>query len=114
MLKTGIVGMGVIGHRVAEAIQRGIPGVALGQTVEHRRILEPEPAPHCRRLAPARSRHEQEPHTTVNGKHAETVLEADDRVEAALADQEVAKGRRPVIARQPLRDDQADPSAGTC
>lgn len=29
MLKTGIAGMGVIGHRVAEAIQRGIPGVAL-------------------------------------------------------------------------------------
>ena len=34
MLRTGIVGMGVIGHRVAEAIGRGIPGVALsGVTV---------------------------------------------------------------------------------
>ena len=34
MLRTGIVGMGVIGHRVAEAIRRGIPGVALtGVTV---------------------------------------------------------------------------------
>jgi aspartate dehydrogenase len=29
MLKTGIVGMGVIGHRVAEALTRGIPGAVL-------------------------------------------------------------------------------------
>jgi aspartate dehydrogenase len=29
MLKVGIVGMGVIGHRVAEALTRGIPGTAL-------------------------------------------------------------------------------------
>ena len=29
MLKVGIVGMGVIGHRIAEAITRGIPGTAL-------------------------------------------------------------------------------------
>src|SRR5258705_5712623 len=29
MLKIGIVGMGVIGHRVAEALVRGIPGTAL-------------------------------------------------------------------------------------
>ena len=29
MLEIGIVGMGVIGHRVAEALVRGIPGTAL-------------------------------------------------------------------------------------
>lgn len=29
MLKVGIVGMGVIGHRIAEALARGIPGTAL-------------------------------------------------------------------------------------
>ena len=29
MLKIGIVGMGVIGHRVAEALTRGIPGAVL-------------------------------------------------------------------------------------
>ena len=29
MLKIGIVGMGVIGHRVADAVTRGIPGTAL-------------------------------------------------------------------------------------
>ncbi|HZP38256.1 MAG TPA: aspartate dehydrogenase [Methylomirabilota bacterium] len=29
MLKVGIVGMGVIGHRIAEALTRGIPGTAL-------------------------------------------------------------------------------------
>jgi aspartate dehydrogenase len=29
MLKIGIVGMGVIGHRVADALTRGIPGTTL-------------------------------------------------------------------------------------
>ena len=34
MIKVGIVGMGVIGQHVAEAIDNGIPGVALaGVTV---------------------------------------------------------------------------------
>src|SRR6201988_4546069 len=36
MLKIGIVGMGVIGHRVAEALTRGIPGTVLvGVTVRN-------------------------------------------------------------------------------
>ena len=29
MLKVGIVGMGVIGHRIAAAITRGLPGTTL-------------------------------------------------------------------------------------
>ena len=47
MLKVGIVGMGVIGHRIAEAITRGIPGTALaGVTCGGRRA---RPAtPRCR------------------------------------------------------------------
>jgi len=41
MLKVGIVGMGVIGHRIAEAITRGIPGTALAGVS----VRRPESAP---------------------------------------------------------------------
>lgn len=45
MLRVGIVGMGVIGHRVAEAVSRGIPGTALsGVTVRKAATAGPFPA----------------------------------------------------------------------
>lgn len=45
MLRVGIVGMGVIGHRVAEAVSRGIPGMALsGVTVRKTATAGPFPA----------------------------------------------------------------------
>ena len=45
MLRVGIVGMGVIGHRVAEAVRRGIPGIALaGVTVRKAATAGPFPA----------------------------------------------------------------------
>jgi aspartate dehydrogenase len=45
VLRVGIVGMGVIGHRVAEAVSRGIPGTALsGVTVREAATAGPFPA----------------------------------------------------------------------
>ena len=54
---------------------------------------------------------EQKPDASVNRKDAVAVVEPDERIDAASREQQPAKRSAPVVAGQPCRQHEADPSA---